>query len=133
MTLAEQENLDAQARQRRIQRESIQGRIASSVRALDQLAGEMAEKEAALDQLRKLESATGKLPVQIAGKRGVIASGGFGAATIACARTELLSVIAGTIGAQEARLTTLGERRQAEERNLTSLREGIKEFQEQAA
>jgi hypothetical protein len=133
MTLVEQEQLDAQARQRRIQRERIEGNIATSTRTLDTFSKEIQEKQRVVDQLRQLEALTLELPPQVAAKRSVIGSGGFGSATIPCVKTELISVLAGAIASQEVRLTNLEERRQAEALHLGTLKSGIREFQEAGA
>lgn len=133
MTLAEQERLDAEARQRRIQRESIASRIAASERTLNTLAGEMRDKQQLIIQLRKLEASVAELPKEVAARRGVIVTGGLASATVTCIRTELLNVLAGAISTQSVRRDTLAERHQAEEQRLATMKAGIKEFQEVAA
>lgn len=127
-TLADETRVANEAKARRAQRESIEASIANAERNLQTFGSEITEKERVIAQLRKLEAAVGELPPQVAAKRGVIAAGGFGSATVACVRTELLNVLAGAIGAQEVRLTNLGERVQAESTTLATLRAGIREF-----
>ena len=133
MTLAEQEQLDAQARQRRIQRESIASRIAASERAHNTLENEIGDKQQLIIKLRKLEAAVAELPKEVAARRGVIVTGGLASATVTCIRTELLNVLAGAISTQGVRFDTLSERLQAEKQRLATMRAGIKEFQEVAA
>jgi hypothetical protein len=133
MTFAEEQQLEAQARQRRIQRESIASRIAASERTVNTLESEVGDKQRLIIQLRKLEAAVAELPKEVAARRGVIVTGGLASATVTCIRTELLNVLAGAISTQSVRRDTLVERHQAEEQRLATMRAGIKEFQEVAA
>jgi hypothetical protein len=129
MTLVEQEQLDAQARNRRIKREEVESQITAAEQRLTSLDKEIAEKEKLLTELGKLDAMAAKLPSQIAAKRAAIGGGGGPhSSTIPCLQTELRSSLAGALQVQTARLETLTTRRQAEAKQLEQLREGVKEF-----
>lgn len=128
MTLVEQEQLDAQARNRRIKREEVESQISAAEQRLTSLDNEIADKKRLLNELSELEAAVIELPAQVQARRGVIGGGGLHNATVSCLRTELLSALAGGRQVQTMRLDAITERRQSEEKRLNSLREGVKEF-----
>src|SRR4051812_25991093 len=120
MTLVEQEQLDAQARQRRVKREEVEAQIAATEQRLATIDREISDKKRLLRELSELEVAVTELPAQVQARRGVIG----GNSTIACLRTDLLSALTGGRQLQAMRLDALTERRQSEEKRLNSLRNG---------
>jgi hypothetical protein len=133
MTLAEETQLELQAKQRRTQRETIEGNISAAEQRVATIDREIAEKKKLLTALSKLDAAAIELPAQVQAKTVVVGGAGLHSSTIPCLRTELRASLTGALQVQSARLHTLVVRRDAEAKRLDELRDGIKEFQEVGA
>lgn len=133
MSILEQEQNAAQARQRQITREGIQAQIAAVEQRLATFDREIADKKALLKAIAAIEAAAIALPTQVAAKTVVVGGAGLHSSTIPCLRTELSASLAGAMQVQAARLDTLTTRRQIEAKRLNSMRDGIREFEEAGA